>query len=170
MAPALSWLFCHVPHTGTISNKYLLLVTCYLLLLLSSLFLFPRLLPSSLSSTFPVPFSSFFSSFSSFFLPFIHFFHIFFLFFLLSLSLIPSPSSLRPYFILLHLSSPFSNHSLSHIYSIFFISLYPPLIRYLLVFLFFHFFYILFFISFLFSLCLCFLVLHLSLDFLCLLN
>ena len=33
MAPALSWLFCHVPHTGTISNKYLLLVTCYLLLL-----------------------------------------------------------------------------------------------------------------------------------------
>ena len=26
MEPALSWLFCHVPHTGTISNKFLLLV------------------------------------------------------------------------------------------------------------------------------------------------
>ena len=88
---------------------------------------------------------------------FIHFFYILSLFFLLSLSLIPSPSSLRPYFILLHLSSPFSNHSLSQIYSIFFISLCPPLIRSLLVFLFFHFSYILFFISFLFSLCLCFL-------------
>ena len=72
---------------------------------------------------------------------FIHFFYISFLFFLLSLALIPSPSSLRPYFILLHLASPFSNHFISHISSIFFISLYPPLIRSLLVFLFFHFFY-----------------------------
>ena len=26
MAPALSWLFCHVPLTGTISNKYFFLV------------------------------------------------------------------------------------------------------------------------------------------------
>ena len=26
------WVICHVPLTGTISNKYLLLVTCYLLL------------------------------------------------------------------------------------------------------------------------------------------
>ena len=28
----LEVICCHVPHTGTISNKYLLLVTCYLLL------------------------------------------------------------------------------------------------------------------------------------------
>ena len=30
VAPALSWIFCHVPLTGTTSTKYLLLVTCRL--------------------------------------------------------------------------------------------------------------------------------------------
>ena len=93
----------------------------FLFFILFSFHLFLFFLFLSPSSTFSVPFSLFFLSFSSssFFLPF-HSLFLYFLPFLPPLSLVPSPSSLRPYFILLHLSSSFSHHSLLHISSIFF--------------------------------------------------
>ena len=101
----------------------------FLFFFLFSFHLFLLFLFLSLSSTFPVPFSLFFSSFflpPSFFL-FIHFFYIFFLFFLffllslsvfgsfsfISSSLLHSPPSLFSFFppVFSHISSIFFSYS-----------------------------------------------------------